>query len=158
LASAVRILDAKSLLEELVPDLQGGGKQLSFEQRTEMDQVLAGHKISYNSLFLIEDERAHFPLTNNVLKLTGDEGLADLEIYEGTGFGLGSYAGKYIYEKTGGLAYGGGSYRLTYFQYRDNEGNLRPSGNINLLDTYTIRWKEVKDRAYLQLTADAFFH
>jgi hypothetical protein len=158
LASAVRILDAKTLLEDLVPFLQGGGKQPSIEQRSEIDQLLAGHKISYNALFLIEDERAHFPLTNNVLKLSGDEGLADLEIFEGTGFSLGNYAGKYIYEKTGGLAYGGGSYRLTYFQYRDNEGNLRPSGNTNLLDTYSIRWREVKDQAFLQLSADALFH
>jgi hypothetical protein len=157
LAAVTQLLDAKALLLDLNPALQGGVPQPAFESRAAIDQLLAECKVSYVKLFLIEDDEAYFPLTNNVLRLTGDEGLANLEVFETNGFDLGKYAGKYIFEKTGGLAYGGGSYRLTFFQYRDNEGNLRPSANTNLLDTYTVRWREVKDRAFLQLSTDALF-
>lgn len=157
LASVTRLLDAKTLLLDLHPAFHGGVPQLTFESRAEIDQLLAECKVDYVKLFLIAEDDAYFPLTNSVLRLTNDEGFANLNVFEKSGFSLGTYAGKYIFEKTGGLSYGGGSYRLTFFQYRDNEGALRPSANTNLLDTYIVRWREVKDRAFLQLSIDALF-
>jgi hypothetical protein len=152
-AEAVKILDAKTLLMELHPALQGRAPQLTFESLAEIDQMLGECKVSYHSLFLIEQEEAHFPLTNSVLRLTDDEAFTDLEVLLEDGFSVGTYAGKYLFEKTGGVSYGGGNYRLTFFQYRDNEGNLRPSGNANLLDTYRVRWKEIRDRAFLRFSS-----
>lgn len=154
LADVQSKLDIGAFLRELGTDFPASEDSVSVQFRDELDQVLSRQPILYNQIFTLEDPASLFPLTNNVLRLVSDATLADLEVFDKTGFSLGSYVGKYVFEKSGGLASGNSGYRLTYFQYRDNEGNIRPSGTINLLDTYAVRWKEIKDKPGLVLTAD----
>lgn len=152
LADAQSKLDIGSLLRELLGPALAPGKAIPAALQAELDQVLSQYPVSYAQLFVVEDPDVLFPLTNNVLRLGSDGTLDGLQIFDKTGFSLGEYAGKYVFEKSGGLSSGASGYRLTYFQYKDNVGEIRPSGNINLLDTFAVRWGLIKDKPGIVLT------
>jgi hypothetical protein len=155
LADAAASLNLTPLLREILPSLEARERPETLALRAELDQLLAGQALLYQRLFLIEDPGVYFPLTNNVLRLTGDDSFVDLQVFDKTGFSLGQFVGKYIFEKTGGTTSSSLGYRLTYFQYRDNSGEIRPAGTFNLLDTFVVRWREIQDKPGLVLTADA---
>lgn len=103
---------------------------------------------TYGKLFKVNRDDVYFPVTNTVLRTAGDDSLNGLAIFSKSGDRLGAFESRVVYERRGGL-YGQEGYRLYYFQLRTSEGELSSSGNRLLLDNFTVRWDELKDRPVL---------
>lgn len=99
------------------------------------------------------DDSVLFPLTNSVLKYAPDASLVNVPVYNKKGELLGKFASKYVYEKTGGLQ-GRRSYSLVYFQYVDKNNQNQTSGGAGLLlDSFCVKWGDIKDRTGFTLEA-----
>jgi hypothetical protein len=107
-------------------------------------------------MFLIDRVESYFPLTNNVLRIADDRSLTDTPVHDRNAFSLGRYAGKFYYERTGGLSNTQNAYRLTFFQYKDNTDNIRTCGDINLLDTFSVFWPTIKEKTGYRLHSSLF--
>lgn len=100
---------------------------------------------TYGNLFEVNRDDVYFPVTNTVLRTAGEDSLHGLEIFSKSGDRLGTFESRVLYERRGGL-YRQEGYRLYYFQLRTSDGELSSSGNRLLLDSFTVRWNELKDR------------
>ncbi len=98
-----------------------------------------------HQLFRPTKKELMFPLTNNLLRTTPDASLEGLEVFNQEGERLGLYANRVMYQRSGGL-YQKKKYTLYYFQYKNSEGKLQSTGNQLLLDTYVVRWDDIKER------------
>ena len=157
LAAMQQQLGVSALLREMISSDPGNPLPvLTGDQWNEVDKIFERHTLRYSQMFLIEKLESYFPLTNNILRYADDRTLADLLVYDRTAFSLGRYIGKYYYERTGGLVGGQGAYRLTFFQYRDNADFIRSCGNINLLDTFSVRWPAIKEQTGYLLHSSLF--
>lgn len=145
LASLANRVDAK----QLVGQLRDFHQKQSVSDRAEVldaavEKSLAAHVIRFQDLFTLDDA-ALFPLTNSVLKYVPDASLVDVPVYDKKGKQLGKFSSKYTYERSGGLT-GRQSYQLVFFQYLDENAKSQTTGADLLLDSYAVRWGDIKDR------------
>lgn len=105
--------------------------------------------LTFAEIFRLKDENVFFPLTNSAVRIAPAEAFEGLTVFTKEGFELGPYVGRVKYEKSGGL-YARKSYELYYFQYRDSDGRMQSVGNRLLLDEFTVRWSNLKDRVAVQ--------
>lgn len=103
---------------------------------------------SFGQVFRVDPETVFFPLTNNLLRTVSEEALQGVQVFATDGAPLGEFAGRVVYERSGGL-YAQRSYALHYFQFKDLGGNLQSSGNRLLLDDFLVKWQDLKDRPLL---------
>ena len=96
-------------------------------------------------LFRPTKKQPMFPLTNNLLRTVPDAVLEGVEVFNQQGIRLGQYANRVMYQRSGGL-YSKKKYTLYYFQYKDANDKLQSSGSQLLLDTYLVRWDDIKNR------------
>lgn len=92
-----------------------------------------------------KEEELHFPLTHSVLKLAPEDSFQGVEVYTKEGDLLGNYTNRVRYEKSGGLAVMK-SYDSYYFQFSTPAGKLESVGHKLLLDSYVVRWTDIKDK------------
>ncbi len=160
LLAAWQQLDVANLLRETLQSDPGRTElTLTDEQWNQVDRIFSENALPYNRLFLIdkkEKTEIYFPLTNNVLRFADDRSLDQLSVFDRTAFSLGQYLGKFFYERAGGLTARQGTYRLTFFQYRDNADNVRSCGNINLLDTFSVLWSAIREKSGFLLHSSLF--
>jgi hypothetical protein len=69
------------------------------------------------------------------------------------GTDVGTFAGTYAYERTGGLATAN-TYRLVLFQYRDRNGNIQTAADKLLLDSFGVPWKSAMAQRGFCLPSD----
>lgn len=93
-------------------------------------------------------EKLYFPLTNNVLRTAPEKALEGLNIFDQEGVAIGEYERRVAYERRGAL-YAKKSYTLYFFQYRDAEGDLYHIRNRLLLDSYLVKWDDLKERTII---------
>ena len=104
--------------------------------------------LTLNQLFRPTKKELMFPLTNNLLRTTPDASLEGVEVFNQRGERLGQYANRVMYQRSGGL-YRKRKYTLYYFQYKNSQGKLQSTGNQLLLDSYLVRWEDIKDRVVI---------
>ena len=107
-----------------------------------------------DQLFRPTKKEMVFPLTNNLLRTTPDASLEGIEVFNQGGDRLGEYANRVMYQRSGGL-YRKRKYTLYYFQYKNSEGKLQSSGNQLLLDSYLVRWGDIKDRVVIAAESES---
>ena len=110
--------------------------------------------LTLNQLFRPTKKELLFPLTNNLLRTTPDASLEGVEVFNQRGERLGQYANRVMYQRSGGL-YSKSVYTLYYFQYKDSQGKLQSAGNQLLLDSYLVRWEDIKDRVFIAAESEA---
>lgn len=110
--------------------------------------------LTLNQLFRPTKKELLFPLTNNLLRTTPDASLEGVEVFNQRGERLGQYANRVMYQRSGGL-YRKIGYTLYYFQYKDSQGKLQSAGNQLLLDSYLVRWEDIKDRVCIAAKSEA---
>ncbi len=157
IAAVGESLDIMGLLTQMGLYDAGTEKfRLTDEEWEQIDQIFEKHTLRYSQMFLIDKMECYFPLTNNVLRIAEDLALNDVPVYDRKGFSLGRYAGKYFFQRTGGLTRSQMNYRLTYFQYRDNTDQIRSCGDVNLLDTFSMFWPAIKEKIGYRLHSSQF--
>jgi hypothetical protein len=104
---------------------------------------LASHAITFEQVFTVKKDEGYLPLTNSMLKYLAPESLEGLKVIDKVGTELGTFAGVYGYERTGGLS-SANSFQLKLFQYQDPRGNVHSATGKLLLDSYGVLWKEAK--------------
>ena len=110
--------------------------------------------LTLNQLFRPTKKELLFPLTNNLLRTTPDASLEGVEVFNQRGERLGQYANRVMYQRSGGL-YSKSGYTLYYFQYKDSQGKLQSAGNQLLLDSYLVRWEDIKDKVFIAAESEA---
>jgi len=110
--------------------------------------------LTLNQLFRPTKKELLFPLTNNLLRTTPDASLEGVEVFNQRGERLGQYANRVMYQRSGGL-YRKSGYTLYYFQYKDSQGKLQSAGNQLLLDSYLVRWEDIKDKVFIAAESEA---
>jgi len=143
-------VDWDSLLKAL-EDLRKGMAQSDFSAA--VDASLSDHAVPYEKVFSVKDDEALLPLTNSVLKYLSPNGLQNVAIFDKAGKKLGTFAGIYAYERTGGLATAN-TYRLTLFQYTDGTGNIQSATDRLLLDSFGVLWKEAVSSGSFRLNSE----
>ncbi len=114
---------------------------------------LASHKLSFDKVFIIKDERALLPLSNSLLKFLPEGSLQDLPVFEkALKKQVGTFAGLYSFDKSGELS--GNRSRLVLFQYNDLKGNIHSAAERLLLDQFGLPWKDAKSQPGFRLPAD----
>jgi hypothetical protein len=88
-----------------------------------------------------------------MLKYLAPESLEGLPVMDKIGTELGTFAGVYSYERTGGLS-SANSYRLMLFQYQDPRGNIHSAVDKLLLDSYGVLWKDAMPHIGFRLPFD----
>ncbi|MGH9339237.1 MAG: hypothetical protein ACRD1R_06565 [Acidobacteriota bacterium] len=108
-------------------------------------------QVTFGEIFRTDKRDLYIPLTNNLIRTVPEETLKDLTIYNTEAEELGHFANRVVFERSGG-GYALSSYKLYYFQFRDQSGKLQSSGNRQFIDMATgdplflIKWEELKER------------
>jgi hypothetical protein len=103
-------------------------------------------RFAFRDLFRNKKEaELHFPLTRSVLKEVPEDVLRGVAVYTKEGDLLGRYENRVRYEKSGGLQVLD-SYESYYFQFSTPAGKLESVGNRLLLDSYVVKWTDIKDK------------
>jgi hypothetical protein len=103
-------------------------------------------QFTFAEVFRTENEDIFFPLTNSLIRIAPESALQGLEVFNKDGELLGTFEGRVLYERSGGLE-AMKSYSLYYFQFRDRNGKLQSTGHQLLYDRFGVKWMGVKDRA-----------
>jgi len=118
-----------------------------------VESALAAHAIPYNRVISVDKNDALLPLSNSVLKFLPDGSLMGAPVFDKrTKEQVGTFAGVFIYEKSGGLS-AANTYKLSIFQYTNLRGEIQvPAGDRLLLDSYGVPWKDAVDQPGFRLT------
>jgi hypothetical protein len=114
---------------------------------------LTEQAILFEKVFTVKRNEGYLPLTNSMLKYLAPESLEGLQVIDKFGTRLGTFAGVYSYERTGGLS-SANSFRLMLFQYQDSSGNIHSATGKLLLDSYGVSWKEAMAHIGFRLPFD----
>jgi hypothetical protein len=106
-----------------------------------VEAALDAQALTYDKLFAVKNTNVLLPLTHSVLKYLPPDSLQDLPVFDRRGTEVGTFAGAFPYERTGGLATAN-TYRLMLFQYRDRNGNMQSPSDKLLLDSFGVPWKD----------------
>lgn len=126
--------------------------------RAALQESLSKQALAYDRIFTVKgkDVRALMPLTNSLLKYLPPGSLMGLPVTDRAGQEVGTFAGIYSYERSGGLA-SANMYRLTLFQYKDRNGSMQSSADKLLLDSFGVPWEKAKDQPGFRLPLEDFF-
>jgi hypothetical protein len=119
----------------------------------EVDKALSAHALAFDKVFTSKDSRARLPLTNSLLKFLPADSLLDLPVFTKADTQVGTFAGVFTYERSGGLSTAN-TFSLTYFQYKDAKGNMQSASDSLLLDSFGIPWKEAMSQRGFRLTTE----
>jgi hypothetical protein len=117
-----------------------------------VESSLSAYAIPYNKVFLVKEMEALLPLSNSVLKFLPVDSLMDLPVYNKSAERIGLFSGIYSFEKVGEIS--GTRNRYTLFQYTDTKGNIQPSPERLLLDSFGVPWKGVISQPGFRLPSD----
>ncbi len=143
-------------LSQQLQDLRNsvyGLTESDFSQALELS--LSAHAITYSQVFSVSDNdlNALLPLTNSLLKYLPDDSLMHLPVFVKEGDRIGTFSGKYFFERGGGLATAI-NYRLAFFQYTDSNGEIRSVSDNLLLDSFGVSWKGAINQRGFRLPSD----
>jgi hypothetical protein len=102
-------------------------------------------QLTFEQIFRTDREDLFLPITNTIVRVVPESTLIGVSVFDQEGVLLGEYQGRTTYSRKGNL-YAVDSYVLYYFQFKDTEGELQSSGTQLLLDTFLMKWSEVRDR------------
>jgi hypothetical protein len=105
-----------------------------------VESSLSAYAIPYNKVFLVKEMEALLPLSNSVLKFLPVDSLMDLPVYNKSAERIGLFSGT--------------RNRYTLFQYTDTKGNIQPSPERLLLDSFGVPWKGVISQPGFRLPSD----
>lgn len=152
LNSANDRVDWEELSGKLRSMRQNNGFQ-TFDINSAIEAALSAHSIPYEKIFRVKEIEALLPLSNSVLKYLPPASLMDLPVYDKSGDRVGTFAGVYSYERSGGLAMAN-RFRMSLFQYTDPSGTIQtPTGKL-LMDSYGVPWKGVLKQPGFRLPSD----
>jgi hypothetical protein len=106
---------------------------------------LSAHAVPYEKVFTVKEMRALLPLSSSLLKFLPEGSLQELPVMDKAGTKVGTFAGTYAFEKTGGIS--GATSQLIQFQYTDLKGNIQGSPERLLLDSFGVPWKEAMSQS-----------
>lgn len=115
-----------------------------------VQEALEAHALTYGKLFAVKNADALLPLTHSVLKYLPGDSLLELPVFDRRGTAMGTFAGVFPYERTGGLATAN-TYRLMLFQYKDRNGNIQSPPDKLLLDSFGVPWKDAVNQRGFRL-------
>ncbi len=115
-----------------------------------VEASLSAGALPFERLFATKDENILLPLTNSLLKFLPADSLMGLPVSDKFGTQVGTFAGVYSYERTGGLTTAN-RYRLALFQYTDRNGNLQSASEKLLLDSFGVPWKDARSQPGFRL-------
>ena len=120
-----------------------------------VESSLSRQALSYDKIFQVKGKNVLLPLTVPILKYLPPDSLMDQPIFDQKGKQqLGTFAGVFFYEHSGGLA-GANPYRLAQFQYKDLQGKIQVPSDRLLFDSYGVPWEKVKAQPGFRLTNKA---
>jgi hypothetical protein len=120
---------------------------------TAVEAAVAAHALRYEQLLKVRNPDALLPLTNTLLKYLPAGSLDSLPVTDKQGTEVGTFAGTYAYERTGGLATAN-TYRLVLFQYKDPSGSMQTAAGKLLLDSFGVPWKSALTQVGFRLPAE----
>jgi hypothetical protein len=153
LNDAVNRVDWEALSAELAPLRAASGQHPAADFNAAVDAAFSAHALAYEKVFALKRDDAHLPLTNSVLRYLPADSLEDVPVIDKTGRQVGTFAGTYLSERTGGLATAN-TYRLALFQYKDANGNMQSPNEKLLLDSFGVPWGAVKGQPGFRLTIE----
>jgi hypothetical protein len=110
---------------------------------------LSAHAVPYAKIFTVKDMRALLPLSSSLLKFLPEGSLMELPVIDKSGSKVGTFAGTYAFEKTGGIS--GTASQLIQFQYEDLKGNIQGTPERLLLDSFGVPWEEATSQSGFQM-------
>ncbi len=153
LNGAAGLVDWEELTKRL-ESIRAASGRMSRNEFTELVEAsLSAHALPFEKVFEIKNEKALIPLTNSLLRFLPADSLHDLPVFDNRGERIGTFAGIYSFERTGGLA-SANTYRLTLFQYADANGNVHSASDRLLLDSYGVPWSAARQQRGYRLTSE----
>jgi len=127
----------------------------AFDIISAIESSVTAKAIPFEKVFSVKekDMEAFLPLSNSLLKYLPSGSLMDLPVYTKEGDRVGSFSGVYSYERSGGLAMAN-SFKISLFQYTDQNGRVQaPTGRL-LMDSYGVPWKGALKQPGFRLPSD----
>lgn len=121
-----------------------------------VESALSAHVIPYSQVITVKKKDILLPLTNSVLKFLPEDSLKGLPVFDKKlKKQIGTFFSSFTYEKRGGLS-AANTYKLSYFQYNDLEGDLQAPtlNNSLLLDSFGVPWEDASSRPGFRLTSN----
>jgi len=118
-----------------------------------IESSLSAHAVPYEKVFRVKNMEALLPLTNSVLKFLPPESLMGLPVYDKSGERVGTFSGKYAYDRSGGLTMAN-SFSISHFQYTDLKGRMQAPTTKLLLDSFGVPWKGARSQPGFRLPSD----
>jgi hypothetical protein len=115
--------------------------------------AFSARALPFEKVFELKNPEVYLPLTNSLLKFLPADSLQGLEVIDKTGKEIGTFAGTYYFEGTGGLN-SANTYRLTLFQYTDPLGNVQAAKDKLLLGSFGVRWPAAKPQPGFRFAND----
>ena len=109
-----------------------------------VETALSAHVIPYDKVIVVKKKNVLLPLTNSVLKYLPEDSLKGLPVFDKKSRKqIGIFFSSFTYERRGGLS-AANTYKLSYFQYTDLEGDLQAPtlNNSLLLDSFGVPWDD----------------
>jgi hypothetical protein len=151
LSGAVNLVDWDEFARQLEAIRPPNASTGEFE--TAVEASLSKQALPYNKLFLVKNTEVLLPLTNSILKYLPPNSLMDLPVYDQKSKQIGTFAGVFPYEHSGGLT-SGTTYTLIVFQYADAQGKIQAPSDRLLLDSYGVPWAKAMTQPGLRFTSD----
>jgi hypothetical protein len=129
------------------------GRYQAMDVAAAIEASTTAQAIPYDKVFVVKVENTLLPLSNSFLKFLPADSLMGLPVYDKKGSLMGTFAGPYAREKSGGLETLN-SYRMVNFQYTDLKGMMQAPTEKFLLDSFGVPWKEAKSQPGFRLPAD----
>ena len=106
-------------------EIQEKGRNESADFLSAVEASLSAHAVIYEKVFKVKDEKVLLPLSNSVLKFLPVDSLLDLPVTDKTGKKIGTFSGRYTFEKMGEIS--GTKQHHSLFQYADVNGEMKSS-------------------------------
>jgi hypothetical protein len=147
-------VDWEDLSQQLQNLRQNGGFS-KIDISLAVESALSAHAIPYDKVFSVKNADALLPLSNTLLKFLPADSLQNLAVFDKSGARVGTFAGGYSFDKSGGLT-AAHNYRMSMFQYTDLRGSIQSPaiGSKLLLDSFGVPWKDAVSQPGFRLTAD----
>lgn len=119
----------------------------------QLEGVSAECKLTFGEIFESDRENLYFPLTNTLIRVAPEGTFNGLKFYSRDEVEQGTYEHRITFERTGGL-YARNSYQVYIFQYTTPSGRLMKIGPQLLLDSFVLKWEDIKDKVAYSASAD----
>jgi hypothetical protein len=153
LNNAANRVDWDAIAAQIAPLREASGQMSPADFNAALEAAFAAHSLTYEKVLAVKRDDAHLPLTNSVLRFLPPGSLEDVPVIDKNGKQVGTFAGTYFSERTGGLATAN-TYRIAMFQYKDANGNLQSPNERLLLDSFGVPWSMAKGQPGFRLTTE----